>query len=457
MNRETAMAKNSKGLRARWARRSERGAGGLLPIVVIGVLIITIAASMAASTSFAAKVSGGQVAQINKEIEAKSLINSFVSDIQAVSYTSNPKGNATIDGAGTYRVYYSKSATRPSSSSESGVVFISTNGIPTDARWLLVELDTKTSGRQIAVFSYLKKAGPTFETAISWSGPVKLTDSNVRAAPGTMGPVSVVTRESASTATTQSLTASGSTVAADIYATYTTTQTGLSAGTVRGNLYSKSKVNLTNTPKVLGSVISASSVNGTADIAGARTSNSTALPTPPGQNPMRVSLPGDSISLAATDCSTAAKLKAKLESFTTTVFIPNGDVCAASSWATEIKPNAKIIVNSSSTTANLSISGLTVSGSKGSLGFASNFGLVLSNVNYTSGATGQLISSGNATLTGSTFNGSITSVGTKGGTLDIGTSTVLYTPVDAPNACFTTSCSATTAWSSAANRLVQVS
>ena len=444
-----------RGLMSRWANRNETGAGGLLPIVMVGMIVVIVAGSIAASTSFAAKISRTQVDQMTATIEAESLLNSFVSDVQRT--TTTPKPTATVSGAGSYKVFYSRAATKPSSGTESGMVLLTTSGVPTDARWLLVEMTTQSGKVQTAVYSYLRKGGATFDTAISWSGPAKLTDTAVKAAPGTEGQVSVVTRETASSATTQALTTSGATIGADVYATYSTAQTGITAGTIRGNLSSKSKILLSSTPRVFGNMLSASTITGTTEGGGGRTSSSTALPTPPGSNPTRVGLPGTSVTLVATDCSTAAKLKAKLESFTTTSFITNGDICAVESWATEIKPNAKIIVNSSSTTKSFAISGLKVSGAKGTLGFASNFGLTMTNVNYTDGAAGQFISAGTFTAVSSVLNGSITSVGTTGGALDISKSTVLYTPVDAPNACTVSTCSTPTAWVSGSVHLVRAS
>jgi len=446
-----------KGPMSRWANRNEIGAGGLLPIIMIGLIVVMVAGSIAASTSFAAKISRVQVDQMSSEIEVGSLLNSFTLDIQKSVYPSTPKSNATISGAGTYRVFYSTSATRPTKSTDSGVTALGGVNVPDTARWLVVDMVTQSGLSQTAVYAYTKKGSANFDTAISWSGPAKLTDTAVKAAPGTEGAVSVVTRETASTATTQALTASGSTIAADVYATYSTAQTGLTAGTIRGNLSSKSKIVLTTNPRVLGNLTSASTISGTGEVAGTRTSSSTALPTPPGSNPTRVALQGTSVALVATDCSTPAKLKAKLESFTATSFITNGDICAVESWATEIKPNAKIIVNSSSTTKAFAISGLKVSGAKGTLGFASNFGLTLTNVNYTDGAAGQFISAGTFTAVSSVLNGAITSVGTTGGALDISKSTVLYSPVDAPNACTVSTCSTPTAWVSGSVHLVRAS
>jgi len=441
-------------LRSGWSERTEKGAGGLLPIIVIGLIIVIVAGSIAASTSFAAKISRAQVDETSQSIEARSLLNLFLANIQISSLPAATGSNAQ---SGSYKLYYSTAVTKPSTSRDSGVVAVSGSGaLPTTVKWLVVDLITKTSGTQTAVYSYARKGGPTLDSAVSWTGTARLTNSNVRAAPGVEGAISVVARETATTATGQTLNLSASDVAANTYATYTSTNavTTVNGTTIRGLLTSKAKITISsgNSP-IYGDVTSGSTVATLPTTYGTTTQNTTNRPTAPGTTTFRYGIPGAAVTLAATDCSTAAKLKARLELITAASNV-NVDNCSAypTSWATEIKPKANIVISS---TKSLPISNLKVTGNAGTLGFYSTVGTSFTGVNYSNGAAGQFLSQGSMSITDSTLSGSVGNAGTTGSTLEITRSTVLYTPVEAPNNC--TSSGTCSAWVSTAVHLVRAS
>lgn len=440
-------------LRDRLLKHSERGAGGLLPIITVGLVVVIVAASLAASTSFASKISSEQISQVTQGIEAKSLLNSFVADAQRVG---TPQVTATISGAGTYSTYYSTSTAKPSKITDAGVIKLTASGLPSTVRWLIADLATETSGKQVAVYSYFKKGGPTLDNSVNWSGTVKITDTHLGRAPGTQGPVSIAAKKNTASTAVQTFTLTGGSMAADIYTNYATEQTTINYATIRGNLASKTKVQLTGSPKILGSVTSGSTVTGTADIAGTRVSSSTSVPVAPAAyRSVQAQGVGSIVYLTGADCSTPAKLKSTLEAATTATTFLEAQVCATSSWNTEVSPKANLVISSE---ANLSINKLKVSGSKGTLGLHSKSNLTLSGVNYGAGASGIFLTGSSMTVTDSLLNGAISNYSPTAsnlGTLDIARSSVLYAPLEAPVTCSTTTSCAP--WASELTHLMRVS
>jgi len=454
-------------LKERLRSRGEDGAGALLPIIIVGVLVISIAASVNLAVTFSSKTSALQIDQTVASTSNSSLLNSFEADIYAsnLNTTGGPalKSTATVADTGSYTVYYSTAATAPTSTTSAGVTPLGSSTLPANALWIVVQATPIKGTSQTAVFSYTKKASTSFDSLTNWYGPVKIATSTLQNAPGNLGPVSLVARDPSAAAATSGLSITNSTVSADLYATYSSAQTAISAGTIKGNIYSKPTIQFQNTPQILGNVASGGSVNGAATVAGTSSSTSSTLPAAPGKASNKVYILGTTMTLAASDCSSPAALKAKLESLTTPTTagptgaygwtITNMDVCTADSWNTEIKPKTNILLSS---TKALTVSGLKVTG--GHLDIHSTAGLSLTNTTYQNGAIGQILSQGNITVRSSSLNGTIANYGTAGSTLDMADSTVLFTPMASQQAsCDSAGANCTSAGSSSVVHLLRVS
>lgn len=437
-------------IRSRLNARTQEGAGALLPIIVIGAIIIAVSASTAAGVTFSSKISSAQTRSSENDNYTRSLFNYF----EAAAYNSNwnkgstaPRPVTTVDGLGTFKIYYSTNATAPTSTTTSGVTELNTTtALPSTTKWLLVVATPTGGASKTAVYSYLPRASTAFDSAVNWRGPVTVTGSGseVKAAPGVSGAVSFTGRESSSTASTQGMSIDSGKITADVYASYTTKATALTGSTIRGNIYSKSSISYSNTPKVYGDASTSSSSNiGTPDNEGGVYTSATA-PAIPGQTAGKVGLPTTVATLVAADCSSAALLKSKLESLTTSGTVTGINNCASSSWTTTIKPKVDLVLSSSSTTATQSISNLTISGPK-RVSIHAQGGLTLNSVNYLNGSSGQILTAGSASITNSTLVGAVGNYNTNGGTLSLGSTKVLYSPVLSnlcTNAAGTTGCNA---------------
>jgi len=454
-------------LRRKWSKRGEDGAGALLPILVVGMIMVVISASIALAVSYSSNVSTAQIRKSAAVNNVTSLLNSFESDIYTSnvgSGTTNPQPTATIANVGSYKVYYSTATAAPTSTTSSGVVALpSASTIPTTAKWVLVAVTPQGGVVRNAVFSYRSKGSAVYDSAINWTGSVTLSSSStIQNAPGVAGPVSVVGRESASTATTQGLSLSAYTsTAADVWSLYSTTKTSFAGSTLRGNLVSKSGVNYISSSKVFGDVTtsaSAAQISGPVTQEGTTRSSVSSLPAAPGQQALRLALPTTVATLTAADCSTPALLKAKLESITSDGTVAGVNTCAAASWATTINPKANLLLRSTNGTENLNISNLTVAGPK-VVSIQSQYGLSLNSVKYKDGAKGQFMA-GNGTgatkINLSNLTGSVVNYGTGGGSVELAGTNLYYSPVDS-NLCTNSATTSCTPISSTVPHLVRVS
>lgn len=450
------------------SKRGEEGAGALLPILVVGIIMVILSASVALAVSYSSNISTAQIKRIATTSSVTSLINSFESDIYASNLnggSANPLPTATIAGVGSYKVYYSTATTAPTSTTGSGVTALpSGSTIPTTAKWILVSATPQGGTAKNAVFSYAPRGSAVFDSAVNWTGSVTFSSSStIQGSQGVAGPISVVGRESSSSATAQKLYLSVSSVtSADVWSIYSTAKTSFLSSTLRGNLVSKSAINYSSSPKIFGDVSTSaagSQTSGTVAQEGTTRSSVASLPPAPGQQALKASLPTTAVvTLKASDCSTPALLKAKLEGLTADTTVKSVDLCAASSWATSIKPQANLILDSASTTANLAISGLTVSGPK-NVSIHSPFGLTLDTVKYTNGAKGQFLSGGAGVskITSSNLTGAVGNYGTGGGSIELASTNLYYSPV-ASNLCTNaTTSTGCTAISSTVPHLIRVS
>lgn len=435
-------------LRNRLRGRDEAGAGGLIPIIVIGVVVVVIAAFVASSTSYAAKVSSTQVKQMTSKMETQSLLNTFAAATMADAALAP---TATVAGAGSYKIYYSTAATKPSKVTDAGVVALGTTGLPAGVRWLLVELTPENTQPQTAVYKFSPKASATHDSLISWAGSVNLNGAKLEAAPGATGPV-VISAKGAAGNATSALRIAASIVSADVYADYSTQATKLTGGTLRGLLSSASPIEFAELPRVLGDSYSAGLISGVAETAGTQKANEAARPVVAERTANTLLRPGQQVALSGADCSTPDRLKSKIESITQETTFVNADVCATSSWNTEVKPKFPVLLMS---TGNLSVNGLKVKGSTAPVSFAADGNLALTAVSYSDGAYGQYLSGGGLSVVDSQLNGAIASYGTAYGSLDISNSTVLYTPFPAAlsGSCGAASC----ALASTTSHLIRVS
>lgn len=423
-----------KGISRLRTDRNESGAGALLPIIIIGMIISVVAASIAGATSFAAKVSTQQVNQINGVVEARSLLNGFLD--KALSTTLTPTG--TVDGAGTYTVYYSSGA-QPKTLTDTGVTALPSSGVPAGAKWLLVNMKPKTGTPQLAIFSFSPRGSTTFDHLINWAGTVTISNTTLGPSTGVQGPVSVLTGDSTAT-TSQTFTLSGSTLEADLYTDYNSADTTIYTGKLSGNVSSLSKIQFNSKPLIEGNVYSSKAIWGVGTVTGIQKANDAARPVVTKPNSSSIVLPNQIRALTAAECSTAAGLQSLLQSLTRDTTLTGGELCAAGSWNTKVSLKANVLIHSEKA---LVVNGLQVVGSTGSLGFSSaKSSLNLRNVQYSEGAKGQFLSAAGFTIYNSVLTGSISSYGTAGGTLNIGSSTVRYAPTASPLAgsCGTATC-----------------
>ena len=401
--------------------RDERGAGGLLPIVMVGMIVILVAATIASSTSFAAKISNAQVKELSSTIDTSSILEAFVANTLS---TAPLKASQTVGDSGGYKVYYSTGTAAPTSKTDAGVVALGSTA-PTGVKWLLVEATTADGLQETAVYKYTQKGANEADELISWTGPTSISNTTVGAAPGIQGPVALMTR--ANTATPNgALRINGSTVAADVYADYSSGSTvQLSSGTLSGNLSSAQKIELQNTPRVLGDIYSGSTIAGSGDIAGSSRANQSTRPMAPARTANAIGFSGTVLRLNSTNCGTPQALKTTIESITKKSILLGGEACPASSWNTSVKPKAVMVVQSS---FDVAVKGLTVEGDAGSVAFSVRGNLSLDGVKYINGASGEFLSAANISVVNSDIRGSISSYGTASGNLDIANSTVLYSP-----------------------------
>lgn len=424
-------------IRRRFILRDDQGAGALLPIIVVGAIIVTVAGSVASGVTFSSKISSIQ----NKEATDDSAANSLFRLAESGLYNSNankgsaaPSPTASASGVGQYKIYYSTSTTAPTSETSSGVTALTTSGVPTGTNWIVVVATPTSGNKRVAVYSYIKKGSKVFDSAFNWTGQTSIgSNSIVKAAPGVTGPVSAVGRDGTAAASL-GFTVDVANVSADLYSGQAK-NFSMTMGSLRGDVIAKGTVSYIYSPKVYGDTYTSKTVSGTADTEGTSYQNVTAanLAAFPGQAAAKVTLPTTVGTLTASDCSSAALLKAKLESYKTDGTVKGVNTCAAASWNTTITPKANLVLDGNSTTANLSISNLTIAGTK-SLSIHSAYGLTLDTVKYTEGATGQILSGGPATISASRIVGAIGNYGTAGAKLGFTNTTLLYSPV-ASNLC----------------------
>lgn len=435
-------------IRERVQSRSEAGAGGLIPIIVIGVVVVVIAAFVASSTSYAAKVSSTQVKQMTSKMETQSLLNTFAAGVLSDSALAP---TANVPGAGSYKVYYSASATKPSKIEDPGVVALGTTGLPTGVRWILVALTPENAQPQTAVYRFAPKGSATHDSLISWAGSANLSGAKLEAAPGAVGPATVATRGNA-VDSASALRIAGSTVSADVYADYAAQPTKITGGTVRGLLSSKSPLEFAELPRILGNSYSGGTISGQAESAGQQKQNELTRPVAPERTANSLAMPSQQITLTAAQCSTRTRLERMVEDLTQDTVLKGAEICAAESWNFEADPKVAVLIHS---TTDLTVNNLKVRGTAGSLSFATDGNLSLNKVRYIDGAAGQYLSGKNLSVVDSSLNGAIASYGTAYGSLDISNSTVLYTPLPASlsGTCGAASC----ALSSTTNHLIRVS
>lgn len=418
-------------LKTNWSKRTEAGAGGLLPIITIGMIIVIVAGFIAASTSYAAKISGQQVAQMTSDLEENSLVSAFVS---SANLPTGIVPASTVEDAGSYQTYYSTAEKVPVSIEDPEVSIAPSTGYPADARWIILEMTTESGSIDTAVFSYTAKGARVVDNLISWNGAATITNSELKNAPGTLGAVSA---HFSSSNSTKALTLSKANVKADLYAEYAAAPLKIAEGTVRGLVSSKTETQLSQNPALIGDVYSSSRVTGAANIAGTTRQNDNSRPL--GVADKGTSLPSstvgeDLVTLVAADCATPAQLKTRIESVTKKTRFARADTCAAGSWNVEVQPKADVTMQWNGTQT---IRDLKVKGSEGSLSFvtAANTynNLTLNGVKYTEGAKGFFsVSFGSITVMNSDITGAIVNYQQPGGTLSVSNSSISYAPVSSP-------------------------
>lgn len=425
---------------ANFKARTEQGASTLGPMVIIGMMIVVIAASIASATSFAAKISFVQVEKMNQNMEEKSILNSFI----AAAYSGAGFSTENIvENAGTYSLYYSTAEEQPNSIDDLNLEPLS-GAIPTTARWVLVdmEVESKKEGvnpKRTAVYASSSIGDPVLDSAINWKGSATLQDTAVRSAVGVQSPNYISLSES--TADSQnSLRIDSSDLRAKVFANYTT-PIEVNSGKVTGDISSESSIYFTDNTEVRGDVYSNNQV-GEANIWGQVSANYYNRPQPNEQATEQLEPLDQVFALTAETCKNSDSLKTLLESFDRPTTVTGAENCENGSWSTDIEPNTDILIESNS---DLLVKDLNVVGSNGSLGFASYGNLELESVNYKNGAYGQFLSSRDLTVEKSQLSGVISSFNTAGGQLNTKDSVLEYRPVTSPLAgnCGESSCGVT--------------
>lgn len=432
-------------LKVNFKKRKDDGASTLGPIVIVGMMIVIIAASIASATSFAAKISFAQVDTLTNSIEERSILNSFVSK----AYTgSGFIEENLVAGAGRYYLYYSSSETQPTGLDSPGLELLTGSVIPPEARWILVEMaleneesdegDSVTSQeKEIAVYAYSPLNSPIFDSAIQWKGSANLQDTTLRSATGVQGANYIYMSES-TTDSKDALRLDSSDLKANLFADYSE-PVEITKGKVSGNLSSNSSIYFYDNPEVRGDAYSASEISGEVNLLGTPSANYPSRPLVSEQSTEELGSFEQSAQLTAANCSDASTLKTTLESFDRPTTVTGAELCNENSWNTEIKVKSNILVQSS---ADLTVKNLKAIGSTGSLGFASEGNLKLQEVNYEDGAFGQFLSANDLTVENSNLTGSVSGFGSNGGSLNISDTVLSYRPVITPlnGNCGTNSC-----------------
>lgn len=141
---------------------ADSGAGGLLPVIVVGMLIVMAAASITSAVGLASNTSKAQRDISEATIENDSLLQEF--EAQALSYneykyklagslpttglrSTAPRSYEGDDGA--FKVYVSSSETQPTGLESSGVNELAGNSWG-DAKWILVETTPKDANGELS-------------------------------------------------------------------------------------------------------------------------------------------------------------------------------------------------------------------------------------------------------------------------------------------------------------------
>lgn len=444
MNKNKALTEQTlrQRLTENFKARSEQGASTLGPIVIIGMMIVVIAASIATATSFAAKISFAQVEKMTQSMEEKSILNSFMASAYSGSSFSTEN---KVEGAGKYSLYYSTAEEQPTSVDDLGLEPFSGPTIPTTARWVLVdmEVESKKEGanpKKTAVYAYSALGSPVLDSSINWKGSAALQDTAIRSAVGVQSPNYVSLSESTA-GSEDRLRIDSSDLRSKVFANYTK-PVEINSGKITGDISSESSIYFTAATEVRGDVYSNSQIGSDANIWGESSSNFYGRPYPNEQATEELESLEQTYLLTSDICKNPANLKSVLESFDRPTTVMGAENCTDGSWNVEIEPNTDILVESNS---DFLVKDLTVIGSEGSLGFASYGNLKLKSVNYNDGAYGQFLSSGDLTVENSKLTGSISSFSTAGGRLEITESSLDYRPVVSPLAgsCGESSCGVT--------------
>lgn len=422
------------------ARNDESGAGGLISLLGVGILVTVIAMSAASIATFSVSVASNSLSSQKAMDSANSAVSEAL--LKLTKSGCQSKLNTTEYS---YSVYHSEQKNAPTSIETTGLQA----GCPTVSdKWVMIEAVGKGMDDHertvISTYKWTPSGSVVIPEAINSGQATVLTGSKVYNDVGTIGPATIYTKKSTSWLSSESLNCQDSSVSANVHVESSSKFTLNSGCVIKGNFGSKFDVDLSR-GSVQGSACSVGSITNPSNAAGgskSRLSDCDYRGSSYGYKPNTTT----ALKLSGTQCTNFTILKNLLESQANPVIVDSTTCSSNTLWNTssakvlQLKTDITYITNPG-TIANLTI--------QPSAAFSPNFNIIdpsslasstaqtcrtsgsklsIQNVTYADGASGMLYTACSLELTGSKIAGQLYG----GDRVSLTSSELKYKPIDLP-------------------------
>lgn len=422
------------------ARKDESGAGGLLSLLGVGLLVTVIAMSAASIATFSVSVASNNLSSRQAVDSANSAASEALSKLTKNGCQSR---HNTTDYS--YSIYRSAHKTAPTSTGSPSLQA----GCPTGSdKWVMIEAKGKGMNDQertvISTYKWTPSGSVVIPEAINSGQATVLTGSKVYSDLGTIGPATIYTKKASSWSSSESLNCQDSNVTANVHVENTSKFSLNSGCVIKGNFASKFDVDLSRV-SVQGSACSVGSITNPSNAAGgskSRLANCDYRGSSYGYKPNTTS----ALKLSGTQCTNFTILKNLLESQANPVIVDSTSCSSNTMWNTssakvlQLKTDITFIMNPASIT-NLTI--------QPAAAFSPNFSIIdpssaasstaqtcrasgskmsIKNVTYTDGTSGMIYTACSLELTGSKITGQLYG----GDRVSLNSSELKYKPIELP-------------------------
>lgn len=422
------------------ARKDESGAGGLISLLGVGILVTVIAMSAASISTFSVSVA-------NNNLSSRQAIDAADSAIAEAMLKLKKNGcQSRLDTADySYAIYRSSNKTAPTAIGASGLQA----GCPTGSdKWVMIEAKGKGMNNQertvIATYKWTPSGTVVIPEAINSGQATSLSGAKVSNDLGIIGPATIYTKRTTDWTSSETLNCQNSNIEANIHVESTSRFPLNSGCVINGNFGSKHDVDLSK-GTILGTACSVGTVNNPSNAAGgskSRFADCDYMGSSYGYKPNA----STALKLSGTQCTNMTTLKNLLESQVNPVMVDSTGCSSNSIWGStaakvlQLKTDITFLMNSTTVT-NLTI--------QPSGAFSPTFSIVdpssvessltqkcrsagskmhIKNVTYTEGTSGMIYTACSLELTDSKIIGQLYG----GDKVSLNSTELKYKPIDLP-------------------------